>query len=188
MVNITGLSQWLTTTVPGILILGAFGSILGGIIIYVVRLIFQRAPRLWKFVQQTVLYPYVREIEIGERLAEAAPELDDSQDLQLFMFWGFCEVVIFSGWVGLAVTFTSGVAVLYGLSRPMLLAFSISVTLLLCGGLIRTGLRYVGAFDTRAGGVEEELERTLPKTYRHWRFGSRLSLDRDREGQPDSDG
>ena len=166
MVDIAILKNWLLQNIPGVIVLGALGSIAGAIVIYAVRWSIKPIrERVVGFFYRAFVYRYYRPIKIAETiratyLTHKPPETDG---YLLFVLSGFLEAILALLLAISAIVFTIGMAVIYRLERPILLAISISISIILTSNCLKELIFVMTLMETAFRDLEKQTAKNVPK-------------------------
>ena len=167
--DLAALKTWLLTTVPGVILLGALGSIVGSILIMVTRKIAQRLKGRWRRFRISFLYRlFGRDIQIGERFHDHYAAQAESSAYVLFVLSELVEFLTVTGLAIISIAITTVVAIWYGLDRPVLLAAGISISIMLAIKFTRQGVYMSTLTETSAYKVAEQIKEAQPKRYHDW--------------------
>ena len=161
------IKKFLLETIWGILILGASGSILGGIIIYIVKKVTVFVNSHKENIFYTVTHRYYRQIEIGKKfIKHQNPSKDSGYIVYCIGEWFYLSVLSFA----LISVLIMGALILlfFGLERPYLLSSSVSLALLLLNSFIKQGMFCTSMYDEEVDKVYEDIESKQPNGYKEW--------------------
>ncbi len=160
MFDLQALQDWLTKSVGGILVLGAAGSILGAILISIVKSLTNRLLNSKDKVMLWFLNQYNKEILIGEAVEKTFGA--SGKDGQFIVYHIARSIDAFGDFIAfmLSLTLVGHVAIAYGIARPFLLSGLIAVSLLLFHYTLKSMLRISGHCPNEIADTERFLSKT----------------------------
>jgi hypothetical protein len=158
----------LLSTVWGVVLLGAAGSVFGGLFIYLVKnLCFFLINKIKNhFPKNRLFYSLYRAISLGEKLKNIKKEEHKSYDYLLFVIRTFLSSSVDFILFLLLSLLTAIVAIFFGLERPFLLVTLISITLLSFVAMVKVSLYCLVLVDGVSYQKAKELENSTPKKYK----------------------
>jgi hypothetical protein len=173
MESLVEIEKFLLETIWGILIIGAVGSILGGIIIYMVKKLAAYFNIHKESIFLSFLYRYYSPLIIGEKLATQASPSKDS----LYICWVSSEL---AWWITFTLTLLfnllliSIILLFFGTERPFALGFSISLALLLLHYFIKQSSYIYGLASQEAQfDAFKAAKLKHPKNFKEWKTSDR---------------
>jgi hypothetical protein len=168
VINYQFVQDWLLKTVWGVLVLGAIGSIIGAIVIFVLKKITKKVVESKDGIIMRLIYPMGREIEIGEKIRNAlGPTGRDGQFLIYHTYQSLGFIFDIFALI-LSVTLTAHVAIAYGLERPILLSVIIALNLILFRAFLKSGIRLCSHVSEAIELAADEIEKSQPKKFSDW--------------------
>ena len=163
----SSLEAFFLKSVWGVLVLGACGSILGGIIIFLLKKLYIYASSKRELFFMSFMYKYYREHEISEKFVdEHGPSIDAK--IVVYAVGRWVEAVLYFLILGLIVLLTSIVGIFYGLERRYLLSCLIAMTLISLHYFIKVAASSVGCMDYEMHSSYEEIRSQQPKSFNIW--------------------
>ncbi|MFB1095389.1 hypothetical protein ACEWH9_14630 [Vibrio diabolicus] len=162
------IKKWLMETLLGVITLGAFGSILGSILIYVLRRTGKYLYNSRKKILLKLFYPIGRQIEIGRSVNnQYAPNTEDGQFL-VYHVDATASSVIDANIFLCFITLTAHVSIAHGIERPILLSALIALTLISAFGALKSSLRVSSHTSKELSGNIRQIKKTFPKSADEW--------------------
>lgn len=160
--------DWFLKTIPGILILGAAGSIFGAFTIFLTRkiskLLFVKKDLFLLFV----LLPYGRRVDKGQKIRDLYLPLDNQTQFLLHFVHSTAYFVLNSLNLFFAMAISGYLYSLYTLTRPKMLSLAAAYLVYAIHCWLKTGA-YLAALTPRSLDKNvEAVEKAKSKTYREW--------------------
>jgi hypothetical protein len=162
------LQAWLIETVWGILLLGAAGSVVGAVIIYLTKRLATKIIESKDVAMMRMLYPLGREVEIGEKIRGVlGPVNRDAQFLVYHTLQSLgCIFDTFA--LLLSLTLTAHLAIAYGIDRPVLLSVMIALNFIFFWGFLKSGLRLSSHVTQIVESTAKKIDDDQPKKFSAW--------------------
>ena len=161
------LQKTLLSTVWGVILLGALGSILGGFLILLMKKVVSRlVVKLKKdFPKTRLFYPFYRAATLGKSLKDLKSKEQKDSDFVLFAIRQ--SVMFVADTILLFFTFslTAIVAIFFGLDRPLLLTFLVSLSILSIYSWLKSGIFSLTLISGDTYHSHKKLEGAIPKKY-----------------------
>ncbi len=167
MEQLPGIQRFLLETMGGILILGASGSILGALIIYLIKKLVSFARSHSDIFFFVPFYKYFRQARIAEKLSEHQKPSKDTEYL-IYCIGEWLKYVLFSFMLILAIGMTAIILLFFGTERPYTLSASISTILLLLHRWLKKGFFVNFLFGRHFKKKVQAIESEQPKTFKKW--------------------
>lgn len=157
----------LLSTIWGVILLGALGSILGGFLIFLMKKIISILIVKLKnsFPKSRLLYPLHRAITLGRSIKSIKSNEQNESDFVLFairqsiMFLADTMLLFF------VFLLTSIVAIFFGLERPILLIFLVSLSILVIYNWLQSGCFSLALISGDTYHAHKKLDKSIPKKY-----------------------
>lgn len=162
------LKAWLLQSVPGVILLGAIGSIIATILIYVVRLTLKSLINSKERIVMRLLYSYAKTIEVGERFRDVhAPQSAETRYLasvvyETGMFLGVATMLL------LSISTTLMTYLTFALERPLALSSFVGMTLFFANKTLKHGLYITSLLSPETLDRKDAIEKAQPKTFAEW--------------------
>lgn len=167
------LQSTLLSTVWGVVLLGAIGSVLGGFLVYFAKkIIFSCANKLKSnFPKTRLFYPIYRSAILGHSIKELKVKEHENADYILFAI----RASIMSA-MDIVLSFflmflTAIVSIFFGLDRPILLTLLLSLTILSVFAWLKSGTYSLSLILGETYKAEKELNKAIPKKYEKGKVG-----------------
>ncbi|MBD9654323.1 hypothetical protein IB239_05760 [Pseudomonas sp. PDM12] len=160
---------WLLGTVPGVVLLGAIGSVLGGIAVVLMKICWSALAHKRLMLLQRMLFPIRIDIYQNEKLVELmGPKTSDGK------YVGYLVVhCLFAALEALAFFLSFGFVLYiyleYELDRPRVLAFFIGATLFFAYTLFKNMVCMWSLVSNDISDLAEKIEEESPKNIHEWR-------------------
>jgi hypothetical protein len=168
-ITFTELQSLLLSTVWGVILLGAVGSILGGIIIFLVKKSIAKfvANLKHNFPKNRLFYPFYRSILLGQNIKELKGKEHQDADFILFAMratlMSAIDLILFF----LISFLTAIVAIFWGLERPILLTSLLSLSMLSAFAWLKSGVYSLSLIAGETYEAGKEINKSIPKKYQH---------------------
>jgi uncharacterized membrane protein YedE/YeeE len=168
IIDSVALEAWLTKSVAGIFLLGVIGSIVATIVIYLCKRIFVKAAESKEYLALRLMYPYGREVMIGEEVRDKlGPQTHDAQFLVYHTFLILAcvaDVVLFA----CSATLTAHVVIAYGITRPYLLGSMFALNIIFFSAMTKSGVRVSSHQFAPLEAAVKKIEEAQPKRFSTW--------------------
>lgn len=159
------IKNWLMNSIWGVITLGSLGSLLGALILFLLKKIFSKVnsskDRFWG----ALLYPIMRQNFWGEAMRKhIAPDSKDVRYLVYYMehvAYFILDCITFF----VCVSFLGHVLIAYGLERPLLLSFLIAINILTFITAIKSMMYSDGHQDEEIQNKREIIEKAIPRKF-----------------------
>ncbi|EIZ1900378.1 hypothetical protein MOS04_004634 [Vibrio parahaemolyticus] len=163
--DIEVIKHWLMNSIWGVITLGSLGSLLGALILFLLKKIFSKVNSSKDRFLGALLYPIMRQNFWGEAMREhIAP---DSKDVRYLVYYmeriAYCIMDFITFLV--CVSFLGHVLIAYGLERPLLLSFLIAVNILTFIAALKSMMYSDGHQDQDIQKKREVIEKALPRKF-----------------------
>lgn len=163
------LKTWLLETVQGVLLLGALGSVVGGIAVYLVKMCWVALADKRLLLIQRILFPIGIVIYRKERLVELmGPKTSDGKYVGYLivesLFIVLEAIAFFSSF-----SFIVYVYLTYGLERPKILAFFNGCSIYFGYILFRDTVSVWSLISNDISDLAEKIHDESPKNIHEWR-------------------
>jgi len=152
------ISEWLKTTIPGIVILGAFGSIIAVLILKIVSAL---GKRLFQAALDRLFFSYFRPFSYSALLCYRYVAEGRWADLVIYAVAEFAFLTGASLFFGLSFVATIVVAILLGVQSPGLLLTLVVITGVALTVFIRSMMSIAGLWAVRYQHEHRELKNLL---------------------------
>lgn len=168
MFEIVALKKWFMESLTGVITLGALGSILGTVLVSLLRRMWKRLYESRKKLLFKVAYPLGKQIEIGRVVNKNhSPKGDEGQFLVYHIGASASSAKDFMIFLCF-VTLAAHVAIAYGIERPILLSSLIALTLISAFGALKSSLRVHSHISSELSGSIRSIKKEFPKSSGEW--------------------
>lgn len=152
----------------GVLLLGALGSILGAAIISIVRRVIRFLSKHKEYFYLKIVYRFIYiPYESGSRFTKLVSPSNDAKYI-LYYITQLAEVIILF-FVSLSFfILVSFIILLYGIERPYLLSFIVSIFLLTFFGWFNSFVRCLGFISVEHHELMKKVKLEQPKTFKEY--------------------
>ncbi|EGR4177549.1 hypothetical protein DDN05_17860 [Vibrio cholerae] len=160
--------KWLMETIWGIITLGAFGSLLGAFLLYMLKTLLVKFNRSKESLIRSLLYPIFKHSLHGEAMRDQlAPKSADAKYLVYHIENASNAIMSFTIFL-VCFSFLGHVLIAYGLERPLLLSFLIAVNILTFYSALNSMMYSDGHLDDEIRVMQKKIEKCLPKNYKEY--------------------
>ena len=162
------LKAWLLQSVPGIILLGAIGSVIATFLVYLVRLIVKSFIDSKERIAMRFIYGYWKSVECGERFRDLhAPHTNETRYLASIVYeTGMFIVVAVMLILSLALSLL--VYVMFAIEKPIALSTFIGATIFFANMTFKHGLYITSLLSQETINTKEAIEKAQPKTFPEW--------------------
>ncbi len=162
-------------SVPGVILLGAIGSIIATGLIYFVRLIFKNFVDSKERIAKRLVYGYRKSIDLGEQFRDMhGPYSNETRYLasvvyETGMFVGVAIMLLLS----LALSIL--VYVMFALEKPLPLSTFIGATIFFANKTLKDGLYITSLLSQETLDAKEAIEKAQPKSFPEWEKAAKIA-------------
>ncbi|EJL6507090.1 hypothetical protein [Vibrio cholerae] len=174
--DIQQLEQWFLGSIPGVVVLGAMGSIVAAILMKFMKILCGRIINSSEDMLLHVLYPFVRSSDVAEAFRdEFEPKNQELKYLSYLLLctaaWilsGICAIVSF--------LFLVYAVFLVGFDDGLFLSASIAVFLYFFQSFLKDSFSYLSLMPKDMTDAYKQVDKVTPKTYKEWKSALRREV------------
>ncbi|WP_179057748.1 hypothetical protein [Pseudomonas taiwanensis] len=167
MYDYESIQKWLLGTIWGVLLLGVIGSIIGAILIFLLKRLWQRLSESKEKIIIRILFPLALHYERGEKIRSALMGKEGEKYISYLIvsaaFLIFSSV-FFVAMAGAAIS----TYVVHELSKPQLLAGFVGGSLYLLSEVTKRVFYIWGLVSWDIHGLAEKIKKDQPKKFSAW--------------------
>lgn len=159
---------WLLQSIPGVILLGAIGSIIATMLIYIGQSALKSLINSKERIVMRLIYGYVKSIEVGETFRDVhVPHSPETRYLasvvyETGMFLSVAAILF------LSISTTIMVYLIFALERPLVLSSLVGLVLFFANKALKHGLYITSLLSQESIDTKEAIEKAQPKTFAEW--------------------
>ncbi|WP_281544705.1 hypothetical protein [Grimontia sp. SpTr1] len=174
--DIQQLEQWLVSSILGVIVLGATGSIVATIFIKFMKFVCVKIIKSGGYALLHILYPFIRSSDVSEAFRDEfepkSQELKYISYLLLFtagwILSGICAIVSF-----LFLVYT---VFLIGFDDGLFLSASIAIFLYFFQSFLKDSFSYLSLIPKDMTDAYKQIDNVTPKNYKEWKLAAKREV------------